>query len=695
MARSAAAIFNARNLAIVGATDKSHWPRNIYANLTKSGFSGNIYPVNPKRDEIFGIKCYPDLASLPEPADLALLIIPAPAVEGALRQGAANGLKAAVVYAAGFGDGGREESIRRGAAFRKVLDEVDIPVCGPNCMGLAGIRQKLYCYPHLHVSQMEPGPVALVTQSGGTLSYFTRTAQERGLRFSYAVSSGNELSLDLSDYMNFVIDDPDTKQICLFIEGIREPEAFKQAAGRALAAGKPIIAIKTGRSQKSREAAQSHSGAVAGDYAAYEAVCERYGIISCDTLEEMVEMTLGFQQGRLPRGPAIAFMTTSGGTVDLLHDYCEDEGAVVPELAPATVEAVRPFVPADCHIRNPIDTGAPVGQSGRSSPAEICKLFAADPGVDMVAWCNNMPGSARNAGAEDEVRDLVNSTDKPVISFARMPHQIPEGGVAFQDATNMPFVQGTRVGVRVMNALWFYAQRTGRTIAPLAEPTGKAADCAGAALEAVLAKAGVPSPKTARVSNAGEAGGAAATVGFPAALKIVSPQASHKTEVGGVTLDIADAEGAVAAAEAMQARLAAHDPAARIEGFLAQEMVSGTEMLVGARDDPLYGPMIVLGAGGVMVELMRDVAVRLLPVSEDDVRAMLGGLKSAALLDGYRGAPAADRDALVAAVVALGDFYLDHRHVLADLEINPLMVRPKGQGVCAVDIRAVARSTDT
>ena len=690
MARSAADIFNARNLAIVGATEKSHWPRNIYANLTESGFPGKIFPVNPKRDEIFGVTCYPDLASLPEPADLALLIIPAPAIEGALRQGVANGLKAAVVYASGFGDGGRAESIERGAAFKKVLDELDIPVCGPNCMGLAGIREKIYCYPHDHVRQMEPGPVALITQSGGTLSYFTRAGQERGLRFSYAISSGNELSLDLSDYMNFVVDDPETKQICLFIEGIRKPEAFKRAAGRALAAGKPIIAIKTGRSQKSREAAQSHSGAVAGDYAAYEAVCERYGIVSCDTLEEMIEMTLGFQQGRLPRGPAIAFMTTSGGTVDLLHDYCEAEGAVVPDLAPETVEAVRPFVPADCHIRNPIDTGAPVGASGRSSPAEICKLFAADPGVDMVAWCNNMPGSARSFGADDQVKDLVNSTDKPVICFARMLHNVPDGGIAFQDETKMPFVQGTRIGVRVMNALWFYAQRAGKNIRILPEPTGKADDCTSEALETALEAAGIPAPKTARAINADEAGAAAAAVGFPAALKIISPEASHKTEIGGVALNIADAADAVTAADAMQARLKANDPSARIDGFLAQEMVTGTEMLVGARDDALYGPMIILGAGGVMVELMRDVAIRLLPVTGEDVRAMLGELKSAALLDGYRGAAAADKDALIEAVVALGDFYLDHRHVLADLEINPLMVRARGDGVCAVDIRTVS-----
>ncbi len=402
-------------------------------------------------------------------------------------------------------------------------------------------------------------------------------------------------------------------------------------------------------------------------------------------------MTLGFQQGRLPKGPAIAFMTTSGGTVDLLHDYCEAEGAVVPELALATIDAIRPFVPADCHIRNPIDTGAPVGRSGRSSPAEICKLFAADPGVDMVAWCNNMPGSARSFGAVDQVKELVKSTDKPVISFARMLHNVPDGGIAFQDETNMPFVQGTRMGVRVMNALWFYAQRAGKNITALPAPTGNADHCIGDALEAALTAAGISAPNTARANNAAEAGAAAAAVGFPAALKIISPEVSHKTEVGGVALNIADATGAVAAAQAMQNRLMAHDTSARIEGFLAQEMVNGTEMLVGARDDALYGPMIILGAGGVMVELMRDVAIRLLPITEGDARSMLSELKSAALLDGFRGAPVADTDALINTIVALGDFYLDHRNFLADLEINPLMVRAAGDGVCAVDIRAIAR----
>jgi len=692
MARSPADIFNARTVAIVGATDRSHWPKNIYASMMESGFDGKVFPVNPKRNEIWGVECYPDLGALPEPADLALLIVPAPAVEPALRLGAENGLKGAIVYAAGFGDGGRPDSIERGEKFKKFLSTIDVAVIGPNCMGSVGVRQRLFMYPHTHVSRLTPGPVALVTQSGGTLSYVVKSFTERGLNFSYAISSGNELDLDLADYVNFLVDDDGTKQILLFIEGIRDPAGFMRAAGRALAAGKPMIAIKTGRSQKSREAAQSHSGAVAGDYAAYLAMCERYGIVTVETLEDMLEITLAFQQGRLPRGPAIAFMTTSGGTVDLLHDYADAEGAVVPELAPATVEAIRPHVPPDTPIRNPIDTGAPVGASGRSSPAEICKAFAQDPGVDMVAWCINMPGTARATGADEPVKELLASTDKPVIAFARMAHQVNDAGLAAQAETNLWYLQGLLPAVRAMNALWFHAERAGRPVPELPAPAGKPGNCSGAALEAALGRAGLPVPATARAANGAAAAKAAAGIGFPVALKIVSPQASHKTEVGGVALGLGDGPAVETAAAAMAGRLRAADPDAAIEGYLVQEMVSGVEMLVGARDDPLYGPMIVLGAGGVMVELMRDVALRLLPVTPGDVRAMLKELRVRELLNGFRGGAACDVHALIDAVVALGNFYLDHRQWLADIEINPLMVGPAGQGVRAVDIRAVARA---
>jgi len=695
MGKSPAPILTARSLAIVGATERSHWPTNIFANLKKSGFPGPVWPVNPRRDEVWGEKCYPDIEALPEAPELALMIIPAAAVEDVLAKSAAMGVKSAIVYASGIGEGTDPKVIARGESLKAMIAARDIAVCGPNCMGLAAIRERLYLYPHTHISDMAPGPVGLVFQSGGTLSYFVSTATGRGLRFSYTISSGNELDLDLSDYMDFLVADENTHTIVLFIEGIRKPEAFMAVAGRALAAGKPIIAIKTGRSASGREAALSHSGAVSGDYAVYEAVCERYGIINCRSLDDMIETALAFQGRRFPNGPNIAFMTTSGGTVVLLHDYVEAEGASMPELAPDTVAAISELVSTDVAVRNPIDTGSPIGATDSSAPMKICKAMADDPNIDMVAWALNIPGTARGARNPGMVAELLAATDKPVVAFSRISHMVNEAGLAYQDATGLSFLQGVDNTVRALNALWFFSRRRGREPRPLPDASGRAENTSGAKLQSALADCGVPAPRSATASSPADAAEAAAAMGFPVALKIVSPAISHKTEIGGVKLDLRNGDEVAAAAVALEAAArkalptAAQD--AQIEGYFVQQMAGGIEILVGARDDPMFGPVIVVGAGGVLVELAVDVALRLLPVTQDDVRAMLDGLKVKRLLDGFRGGKPADVDALVHAVCAVGGFYLDHRTWLADLEINPLMVREAGGGVAAVDIRAVPR----
>ena len=691
MGKSPAPILTARSLAIVGATERSHWPANIFANLKASGFAGPVWPVNPRRDEVWGEKCYPDFEALPEVPELALMIIPAGAVEPVLAKGARMGVKSAIVYASGIGEGTDPEVIERGRSLKAMIAAHSIAVCGPNCMGLAAIRERLYLYPHTHLSNMEPGPVGLVFQSGGTLSYFVRTATARGLRFSYTISSGNELDLDLADYIDFLVDDENTHTIVLFIEGIRQPRAFMAAAARALKAEKPIIAIKTGRSAAGRAAALSHSGAVSGDYAVYEAVCERYGIVNCASLDGMIETTLAFQGRRFPDGPNIAFMTTSGGTVDLLHDYVEAEDASMPELAPDTAAAIALLVNDDVAIRNPIDTGSPIGAADISAPMGICKAMANDPGIDMVAWGTNLPATAKAARNPDMVRDLLAATTKPVIAFSRLGDMVSQAGRDYQDETGLFYLHGLEPTVRALGALWFFAARRGRDVAALPDPHGRAEKCSGTALAQALAKSGIPAPQSTNAATPEDAAAAAAAIGFPIALKIVSPGISHKTEIGGVRLDLRSLGEVTDAAQALQAAAQAARPDAAVTGFSVQEMVGGIEMLVGARDDELFGPVIVLGAGGVLVELIADVALRLLPVTEGDVRAMLGELRVMRLLDGFRGAAACDVDALVAAVCALGAFYLDHRIWLADLEINPLMGREKGAGVSAVDLRAVPR----
>ncbi|HEX9808060.1 MAG TPA: acetate--CoA ligase family protein [Alphaproteobacteria bacterium] len=686
MFRSPAPIFKAKSIAIVGASDRARWPATIWSNLKEGGYPGKVYPVNPRRETVWGVPCYPDFGSLPEPAELALVIVPASAVLDVVADGVAHGLRGATVYAANIGEGIDPEIVARGERLRALCAEAGVALAGPNCMGSMAVREKLFSYPNRALGRRPPGPVAAVFQSGGTLQFWAATALARGMRFSYAVSSGNELGLDLADYVNFFVDDPETRTIVLFIEGIRRAAAFKAACARALVAKKPVIAIKTGRTPRALEAARSHTGAIGGDWAAYEALCERYGIVDCPTLDDLTETALAFQQGRLPRGPRIGVVTTSGGTVDLLYDYAADEGAVMPDFAAGTVRRIRPHIPEEMTPQNPLDSGIP---AGNETLAATCEAVLDDPSVDMLAVAGQIASGRARLDDAGPLKALLDYSDKPIIGFGRMRYMMGEDGIAYQDHVGIPFLQGLPETLRALNGLAFYAARAGRAPQLPPAPNGTVKDIDDRGLEALLASKGVGLPRSARAATGAEAAEAAAAIGFPVALKVLAPAFSHKTEVGGVLLGLAGAAEVAAGAETLRARIAAADPRAEIEGFLVQEMVTGVEMIVGCREDPIYGPAVLVGAGGILAELVRDAAMRLLPVTEADVRAMIAGLRVRRLLEGFRGAGPADTDALVRAVLGLAEVFLEHRRALSDLEVNPLVVRAAGEGVAAVDIRPV------
>ncbi len=683
--RSPASVLRAASVAIVGASERARWASQIYANLRQFGYGGRVVLINPRQQKVFGQDCLPSLRDLPEPVDHAMVIVPAANVPDVLGDAEAAGVKSATIYASTVGDGESEASRTRGEWLKNFLATSRLRVSGPNCMGSFSFREKLFAYPNTELCSVPPGPVALLFQSGGIVQFWMKSAADRGLRFSYAVSSGNEADLDLADYLNFVVDDPHTRQIVLFIEGIRRPQAFMLAAGRALAAGKPVLAVKTGATQKSRAAARSHTGAIGGDYAAYLAMCERYGIVNCRSLDDLLEAALAFQSVKLPKGPRIGFVTNSGGTVDLLYDYVEAEGAVAPDFDPATHDALLPHMQEGILPKNPLDVGIP---TTLKVAADQCGIVARDPNIDIVAWCTPMPGKGPMWEGTHELRRLRDSTDKPVLAFARLIHQMTPHALQVQEEAGFPFLQGLEPTLRALNALWFFAARAGRAPAPL--PAAPASGISPANLEATLARYGIALAESRVVSGAREAAGAAAAIGFPVALKIHSAAIVHKSDAGGVMLDLAnEAEVIEAAGALLKSALAAH-PGAAIEGFLVQKMVSGIETIVGAHDDPLYGPILLVGAGGILVELVRDVAQRLLPVAADDVGKMIGGLKLARLLAGYRGRTADDRAALEAVALALGRFYLDHRTCIAEIEINPLTVSSKG--AVAVDVRVVWRN---
>jgi acetate---CoA ligase (ADP-forming) len=685
--RSPLPLLDPASIAIVGASERAKWATQIFRNLRAFGYPGKIYPVNPRLAQVWGSPCYPDLASLPEPPQHAMVIVPAPAVQNVIEIGVKAGLKSATIYASQIGEGEDPEIVARGSALRALIEKSGLIVCGPNCMGANALRERYFGYPNTELCRLTPGSVAMVTQSGGTLQYLGQVGAQRGVKFSYMISSGNEINLDLADYVNFLVGDEHTRVILLFIEGIRRPPVFMAAAAKALAAGKPIIAIKTGKSQSSRDNARSHTGAISGDYGAFTAMCERYGIIVCPTLDDMVEMTLAFQSGRLPKGPRVGWVTTSGGTVDLLYDYLDEMGGTTaPDFDAATKAEIRRLVSPELALKNPLDAGNPAGEA---ESAALCRAIAADPNVDMLAWGSTLPSGQRSRDPA-LLRSVVESTDKPVIAFIRMNFPVDAQAVEFQEQVGFPYLQGLPETVRALAALSFYGARRGRRVAPLPPPRGRAATLQGAAFAAALANRGLTPPKSGHAVSPREAAEIAAGIGFPVALKIASAQISHKTEVGGVRLNLKSPEEVEREAAALAAGLSKVAPGARLDGFVVQEMVEGIEVIVGARLDPLFGPMMVVGAGGVLVELVKDVACRLLPVGPQDARDMIGELKVASLLAGFRGRPAADCDALIAAICGLSDFYLDHRHLLTDFEVNPLIVLPKGKGVRAIDVRVAA-----
>lgn len=682
--RSVETVLRPRSIALVGASERARWPSDIYGSLTEHKYAGRIYLVNPRQTEVYGQRVYPTLRDLPEAVDHAIVIVPGAAVSDVLEDAVARGIKSATVYAGGVGDGPTEESRKRGEALQAIVARSGIRISGPNCMGGLSFREKLFAYPNPRLAQYGPGPVGCLFQSGGTLQFFMQTGGARGLRFSYAMSTGNELDLDLADFVNALVDDEHTQQIVLFIEGIRRPQAFMQAAGRALAAGKPIIAIKTGATESSAHAAASHTGAIAGDYEAYLAMCDRYGIVNCMQLDDLLETTLAFQTGRRPKGPKVGWVTTSGGTVDLLYDCVEEQGTPLAQFSDATIAAIVPFMQEGIVPKNPLDVGIP---STLKAAADLCAVVAKDDDVDILCWANQLPGRKAAWPDHAELRSMMDAAGKPVIGFARMAYQLGPEAVELQRDVGFPFLQGLPATCRALNALWFHAQRADRFPQQPQQAPESGLDQAN--LEAILAGYGIHGPKSGVAVTAEEAAILAAEIGYPVVLKIRSRDILHKTEAGGVMLDLRSGDDVIAAAEQLLRSTKAAFPDARIDGFLVQEMVSGIEAIAGARTDALYGPVLLVGAGGVLVELVKDAALKLLPVTDDEIAAMIEGLKLARLLKGYRGQQPADMVALNAAIAGLARFYLDHRARIEDIEINPLIVRPHGKGVCAVDVRVI------
>ena len=674
-------LLGAKSVAIVGASQKGAWPLGIYRNLKGAKFPGGVYLINPNYNELFGDKCYPNLAALPEVPDELLILIPTRAVLGVLEEATKLGTKAATIYTAGFGEGDDEKGKERAQAMKDLCERTGMVICGPNCMGSYSVAEGLWTFPTA-TPLLKKGPVGLIFQSGGSLGNWIKGATERGLGFSYAISSGNEVSLDLVDYLSFLVDDPDTKVITLMVEGIRRPQEFMIVAEQALGKGKPILVVKLGRSEMGKRQAISHTGSLAGADEVFDAVCHRLALIRCPTLEDLTETTLAFVPGRFPKGSRAAIVVNSGGMKGLICDHCDELKTNLAQLSEKTKAAVRPLIPPELAVENPLECGV-AGFGDEQGFINIVKLHAEDDGVDLLAIHGELPrGQQRNPSL---FKSVTEATDKPVVAFARSTYSCLDESRAYQEEAGMPFLQAIKPTLRALAGLGLYGERRQLGVPKLLAAAGNASDLAGENLDSLLRKHGIGLPKQALVGTAADAAVKAKEIGFPVAIKLIAAEVVHKTESGAVVLNLKNAEEVQAEGQKLLTKTLGRGH------LLIQEMVQGTEVLIGARTDPQYGPFLMVGLGGIFVEVLKDVSIRLLPVDEREAREMLKELRGYKVLEGVRGQKPRDIDALVKAMVGLSDIFAAHRNYLSDMEINPIMVREQGKGVAAVDVRLVRK----
>jgi acetyltransferase len=674
-------LLRAKSVAIVGASQKGAWPQGIYRNLKGAKFPGGVYLLNPNYTDLYGDKCYPNLAALPEVPEELLVLIPTRAVLGVLEEAARLGTKSATIYTAGFGEGDDAKGKERAQAMKELCERTGMVICGPNCMGSYSVNEGLWTFPTA-TPLLKRGPVGLIFQSGGSLGNWIKGATERGIGFSYAVSSGNEVSLDLVDYLDFLVDDPDTRVITLMIEGIRRPEEFMAVSERALHRGKPILVVKLGRSEMGKRQAISHTGSLAGADEVFDAACRRLGLIRCPTLEDMTEMTLAFMPVRFPKGSRAAIVVNSGGMKGLICDHCDELKTNLAELGQKTKEAVRPLIPAELAVENPLECGV-AGFGDEAGFINIVKLHAEDPGVDLLAIHGELPrGQQRSAAL---FKTVMEATEKPVLAFARSTYSCTDESRSFQEEAGMPFLQAIKPTLRALAGLGLYGMRRELGVPKLAAATGSAADLDGENLNRLLERHGIALPRQAMAGTAADAAAKAKEIGFPVAIKLIAAEVIHKTESGAVMLGVKNAEEAQAEGQKLLTKTLGRGH------LLIQEMVQGTEVLIGARTDPQYGPFLMVGLGGIFVEVLKDVSIRLLPVDEREAREMLKELRGYKVLEGVRGQKPRDVDALVKAMVGLSEIFAGHRNHLSDMEINPMMVREQGRGAVAVDVRLVRK----
>lgn len=683
-----------KSVAVVGASDRhGALGATLLNNLVQYEFAGDIYPVNPKREEIQGLKCYASVDQLPEGIDCAVLAIPRPFVLDTVRGLAQRGCGAVVIYSAGFSEAG-EEGLKEQLELGVIAAEYGMVIEGPNCLGCTNYVERVpLTFVETNMISPPKGAraVGIASQSGALAAVLATALHPRGCYVSTSVSTGNEAASGVEDYVEWLIDDEDTHVIAMYVESLRRPKAFIAAARRARAAGKPIIMLHPGKSNKAQESAATHTGAMAGDYALMKAKLGREGVIFADTLEELEDITeIALRCPSLP-GANMAVLGESGALRGLAFDIAEDIGLDLIDLNDDNSPALRAVLPDFVPVSNPTDITA----AGLSEPEIYTKvltaLLADDRVGSVVASIIQSDPITSKIKFPAIIKVLEDGTFSKPLVFAGVDEgaRVPQEYIDGLRQVGIPWFPSTERAYRAIARLADLAKRdlADNSQSPLSLPALSGASGVVPEYKAkeLLAPLGIPFPQSKFAATADDAAAAADEIGYPVVLKAQAAALGHKSDAGGVILKLDSAEAVKAAFDKIFTNVAAYDASIQLDGVLVEKMgTMGLEMIVGAKSDPEWGPVVLAGFGGVTAEILKDVVLLTTDLSEEQVVAKLLTLKQAALLKGYRGSPELDVPALAKLIVEIGRV-MEGNPSIREIDLNPVIVHPKGQGVVALD----------
>lgn len=684
-----------RAVAVVGASEKSGFGGDTCRNILENqADTSHVYPVNPKKETVFGKKCYPTLADLPEEIDLVILCTSQKTIVDFLKQAKAKGAGAAVVYASGYSEVGTAE----GKAFEKELVDaakaLDMVVMGPNCAGYINFGDDIFSFAFIGDYKGKKGNIGFVSQSGQFCIDMMKSAE---MKYSFAISAGNSAMVQMEDYLNFLIDDSNTKVIALYLEGVKNPHKFEACLQKAMEKKKPVVILKAGRSPKGQATAASHTGSMAGSDKTYDAVFEKFGVIRADDMQDLRSTASLLATLRvLPKKPAFSAMCLSGGETAVSADTSFLHGIEYPDFSEVTLKKLNDMLPDFATPRNPLDMTAALCYDADAFASGITTVMS-DPSIEMglVGLTISDKVTVSNDIMFEGIRRAFEQIpDKPlaVMSFMEAARN-KELVERFQNA-GIPVLPTTKYGFRALQHLQdFILHDTIKREARLAIPEAHSANTRALSeyeSKKLLADNGVPVDLGYIAKTKAEVKEYAEKIGYPLVMKVESNDILHKSDVGGVMLNIKSLEQAEEAYDKILANAAQHAPNAKINGILMQKMLkAGTEMIIGLNSDPQFGPMLLVGMGGVFVEVFKDAALYPVPLNHDEALHMLQALKSFKLLNGYRGNPPADIEALTDMMVKISDFAYRKKDTLKELDMNPLFVYPKGEGVAIADALAV------